>query len=164
MLIDITRNDADTALVAEDDHDLRAFIGEVLHGVGLAARTVTRGDDALLSIRSQPPRLLVLDVDIPGVTGLEVCRIVKQSELAPDVAVLLVSGADRPSDVAAGRAAGADDFLPKPFTAAQLAARVERLLLPVREDGGDGEAAPWRLPELEGAAVGGHDPAAGGEP
>jgi DNA-binding response OmpR family regulator len=134
----------------------------VLHGIGLVARGVGRGDDALLAIRSQAPRLLVLDVDIPGLTGLEVCRVVKRSELGPGVTVLLVSGADREADVAAGRAAGADGFLAKPFTAAQLAARVERLLS-VREDDGDGEPAARRVAELQGAAVGGHDAVAGGE-
>jgi DNA-binding response OmpR family regulator len=128
MTAGTTTSDARTALVADDDADLGALVCEVLRGLGIATRSVARGDDALLAVRAHAPRLLVLDVTMPGLSGLEVCRVVKQSGLADDVAVLLVSGESAPADIAAGRAAGADDYLAKPFSCAQLAERVSALL------------------------------------
>jgi CheY-like chemotaxis protein len=124
----VTRDDDTTVLVAEDDDDLRALIGEVLDGLGLATRAVGRGVDALLAVRSQVPRLLVLDGTMPGLDGLAVCRHLRASAIGRDLLVLIVSGDSTPEDVAAGYAAGADDFLPKPFTCAQLATRVQGLL------------------------------------
>jgi DNA-binding response OmpR family regulator len=115
------------ALAAEDDADTRELIGAVLAGAGISYSCVASGEDALHAIAAGMPRLLVLDVRMPGLSGLEVCLRAKQLAGA-QVAVLLLTAENRPEDLAAGYAAGADDYLTKPFRPSELARRAARLL------------------------------------
>jgi DNA-binding response OmpR family regulator len=115
------------ALAAEDDADTRELIAAVLEAVGITCHCVATGDAALDAIAAGMPRLLVLDVRMPGRSGLDVCARAKELAGA-DVAVLLVSAEDGPADLAAGYAAGADDYLTKPFHPSELAGRAARLL------------------------------------
>jgi DNA-binding response OmpR family regulator len=115
-------------LVAEDDPDLRALVEVVLHGAGYRVVAVEDGEQAVHLAVTVAACLLVLDVRMPGVGGLDVCRTVKSQPSRYGCAVLLMSSGASPEEVAAGFAAGADDFLPKPFTPADLLLRVGRLL------------------------------------
>lgn len=118
-----------TVLVADDDDDIRELVCLVLRHAGLEPWAVPTGDAALDAARLRDWRMAVLDVNMPGRTGVEICRALKGSELAR-MPVLLMSADCGPQDVAAGYAAGADYFLPKPFGPAELLRRV-RDLLPV---------------------------------
>ena len=113
-----------TALLADADPAVRTVVRDVLYGLGCSVREVRRGDDALLAIRGQHPRLLVLAAELPSISGFSICRRVKRS--VSEGTVVIVTGA--PEDAAAALEAGADEFLPAPFTAARLRDHVEHLL------------------------------------
>jgi DNA-binding response OmpR family regulator len=103
--------------------------------VGLAVRRagctvateVADGTQALTAARTDPPDLAVLDVSMPGATGLEVCTALRADPATAGVPVLLLSAGATPDDVARGLAAGADAYLAKPFSVAGLVARVREL-------------------------------------
>ena len=114
-------------LIVEDD-DVRSLVERVLGRVGLTTRAVSGGLPALDAAAQRRPRLVVLDVEMPDLDGLEVCRRLKAGATTAAMAVLIVSGAASAAEIAAGYAAGCDDFLTKPFSPAELVRRVTRLL------------------------------------
>ncbi len=118
---------ADAAiLVVDDDAPIRRMLERTLaaegYGVGLAAD----GGAALAAVERSVPDLLVLDVTMPGVDGLAVCRRMRAKGLA--LPILLLTARDAVPDRVAGLDAGADDYLVKPFAAEELLARVRALL------------------------------------
>lgn len=119
---------AGNVLIVEDDDDVRWLVELVLRRAGLLTASVSGGLSALSSIRQQLPRLVLLDVEMPGVDGLEVCRRLKSDATTCDAPVLIMSGNTTKADVDAGYAAGCDDYLTKPFSPAELVRRVVRLL------------------------------------
>ena len=125
---------ADTAtaarrvLIADDDDDIRRLVEIVLNKAGIAADSVDGGISALQAARSTSRELVVLDVRMPDMSGLEVCRQLKADEATASGHILLMSSNFTTEDVAAGYAAGADDYLPKPFSPGELVRRVTRLL------------------------------------
>jgi DNA-binding NarL/FixJ family response regulator len=115
-------------LVADADGTTRAALCRLLGAVGLETVQAANGEDALAVARATHPDLAVLDVDLPLLSGYEVCRGLKD-ELGDRIAVVFVS-ADRvePRDRVAGLYLGGDDYVTKPFDAGELVARVRRLL------------------------------------
>jgi CheY-like chemotaxis protein len=115
-------------LVADDEEDIRLL---VCLAVGKAGGTVVAavpdGTEALRAAREERPALAVLDVSMPGATGLEVCAAVRADPATAGCRVLLLSAGASPTDVARGLAAGADAYLAKPFTVAGLVAQVREL-------------------------------------
>jgi DNA-binding response OmpR family regulator len=119
---------ASSVLIADDDEDIRALVSTVLTKAGFHAEVVGSGVSALAAARRYIPHVVVLDVRMPDMSGLEVCRQLKSG---PDTAmspVLLISAESSREDVAAGYAAGCDDYLPKPFSPRELVYRVDQLL------------------------------------
>jgi len=108
--------------VVEDQRDLAAMLAEVLEEEGFSARVEGDGRSALEAVRRRPPDLIVLDVLLPGLDGLAVCREVRsQGQTMP---VILLTARDAIVDRVAGLEAGADDYLPKPFAFEELVARI----------------------------------------
>jgi DNA-binding response OmpR family regulator len=118
-----------SVLIADDDDDLRHLVEVVLRKAGIDTEAFNGGLPALAAARTYPRRLLVLDVRMPDLSGLDVCRQLKADAATADSQVLLMSSDFSHDDVEAGYAAGADDFLPKPFRASELVSRVSRLLI-----------------------------------
>ncbi|MCW2494357.1 response regulator [Jatrophihabitans sp.] len=118
-----------TVLIADDDDDLRRLVEVVLLKAGIDAEAVNGGVPALAAARNSQRRLVVLDVKMPDLNGLEVCRQLKSDESTARSQVLLMSSDSSHDDVEAGYAAGADDYLPKPFRPSELVRRVSRLLI-----------------------------------
>ena len=115
-------------LVADDEDDIRALVCLAVRRAG--CRVVTEAADgptALDGARITLPDLAVLDVSMPGATGLEVCSALRADPSTAGVRVLLLSAGASPEDVARGLASGADSYLAKPFTVAGLVARVREL-------------------------------------
>jgi DNA-binding response OmpR family regulator len=115
---------ANRVLIADDDEDIRALVAAVLTKAGFRAEAVDGGVPALAA---QEPEIYVLDVRMPDMSGLEVCRQVKAAG-ASNRPVLLISAESSAADIAAGFAAGCDDYLPKPFRSSELVRRVGQLL------------------------------------
>lgn len=108
--------------MVEDQRDLAAMLAEVLEEEGFSARVEGDGRNALEAVRRRPPDLIVLDVLLPGLDGLAVCREVRsQGQTMP---VILLTARDAIVDRVAGLEAGADDYLPKPFAFEELVARI----------------------------------------
>jgi DNA-binding NarL/FixJ family response regulator len=119
-----------SVLVVDDDDRFRSFVVSTLACVdlGLAIREAKSGEDALLQARLDPPSLVVLDVCLPGISGFELCRELRE-HLGSELPIILVSGTKvDPLDRSAGLLIGCDDFLVKPVDPNELLARVRRLL------------------------------------
>ncbi len=116
-------------LVVDDDDGFRAFMCGALSRGGLTPRPFESGDEALLAARSDPPALAVLDVNLPGISGYELCRALKDEH--PGLPVVFLSGERTESfDRVAGLLLGADDYLVKPVAEDELVVRLRRLLPP----------------------------------
>ncbi len=112
-------------LLVDDDRALAAMLGEYLALQGFKVESVASGEEALASIESRSPDLIVLDIGLPGIDGLETLARVGARHMVP-VIMLTARGEDH--DRIAGLLAGADDYLPKPFNPLELAARIRAVL------------------------------------
>jgi two-component system, OmpR family, response regulator MprA len=113
-------------LVADDDRAIRDSLGRVLRLEGYDVTLVADGAEALESIRTDPPAAVVLDVMMPHVDGLTVCRVMRsEGDRTP---ILMLTARTETADRVAGLDAGADDYLPKPFDLDELLARIRALL------------------------------------
>ncbi|WP_369137055.1 response regulator [Modestobacter versicolor] len=115
-------------LVADDEEDIRQLVCLAVRKAGCTVvAAVADGAQALRSARDERPDLVVLDVSMPEATGLEVCAALRADQTTAGCRVLLLSAGASSDDVARGLAAGADAYLPKPFTIAGLIAEVREL-------------------------------------
>lgn len=113
-------------LVVDDDQDLAEMLGIVLTSSGFDVDLVSRGDEALEVFRNNPPDLVLLDVMLPGIDGIEVCRLIRQESMVP---IVMLSAKGETQDIVRGLEAGADDYMQKPFRdKAELIARIRTRL------------------------------------
>ncbi|MGI9253361.1 MAG: response regulator transcription factor [Thermomicrobiales bacterium] len=118
-------------LVVEDEPGIAGFVRRGLVFEGYAVQTAADGRSALAALRDDPPDLLVLDVMVPGVDGLEIARRLRDAEQAehrPPMPVIMLTARDAVPDRIAGLDAGADDYLVKPFEFDELLARIRAQL------------------------------------
>jgi DNA-binding response OmpR family regulator len=115
-------------LVADDDVDIRELVEFKLATLGHDIVAVADGAAAVDACRAQRPDLAVLDVMMPGVSGLEAIRVIRADPALADLPVILLTARAQDSDVETGFDSGADDYITKPFSPRELAARVEALL------------------------------------
>ncbi len=112
-------------LVVDDDHDHLRLVSRALNHEGYQVTAVDSGEKALLSIQMRTPDLLILDVNMPGISGIETLKKLRENQYY--VAVIFVSANDKPEDVVAGLDAGADGYIRKPFDIRELISRVRAL-------------------------------------
>src|SRR5262245_34272130 len=115
-------------LVIEDDHDLRELLEYNLAKEGYRVHAAADGEQGLLSARRDAPGLVLLDLMLPGMDGIEVCRRLKQDPVTRGIAVIMVTAKGQESDVVLGLGVGADDYVAKPFSPRALLARIEAVL------------------------------------
>jgi response regulator RpfG family c-di-GMP phosphodiesterase len=115
-------------LLVDDEHDIRTFCRVVLQAEGLECDQAEDGLEALQRVRGKPYDLVVLDINMPGLTGPEVCRQLREHPPCPNLKVLMTSGGANGDAMAQMLLAGADDFVTKPFSVVQLRARVKAAL------------------------------------
>ncbi len=115
-------------LVVEDDLDIAELVARYLEKAGYAATRVSSGRDALDAVRAKTPDLIVLDVMLPHVDGLEVCRLLRANEHTATIPIIMLTARAEESDRIVGLEMGADDYLAKPFSPNELVARVRALL------------------------------------
>jgi len=111
-------------LVVDDDHNIRDLIAFRLQSVGYDVVTADNGHEALAVAGRVLPDLLVLDVNMPGLDGIEVCHAVHENAVTAKIPVIVVSARAQRTDIDLAYAAGAEDFLAKPFDATMLLQRV----------------------------------------
>jgi DNA-binding response OmpR family regulator len=114
-----------SVLVVEDESSIASFVALYLKNAGYAVRTVANGSDALTQVASDSPALIVLDLMLPDIDGIEVCRRIRKSS---DVPILMLTARDEDVDKIIGLEVGADDYLTKPFNPRELVARVKSIL------------------------------------
>jgi DNA-binding response OmpR family regulator len=118
-----------TILIADDDDDIRDVIAFKLQVSGFRTLSADNGRTALNLAVEQRPRMIILDVTMPQMDGLSVCYELHSSSATAQIPVLMLSGRDRQVDIDLGLTVGADDYLIKPFSPAELIRRVRWLLL-----------------------------------
>jgi DNA-binding response OmpR family regulator len=116
---------APTVLVVEDEETLLYTLAHNLKREGYSVLTASRGDDGLRLARERQPDLIVLDVMLPGIDGMQVCRLLRRDMQVPIIMLTALGGE---GDRVAGLDTGADDYVPKPFGMRELMARVRALL------------------------------------
>jgi DNA-binding response OmpR family regulator len=115
-------------LVVEDDPDIAELVARYLERAGYAVERVSSGRDALDAVRAKAPDLIVLDVMLPHVDGLEVCRLLRANEHTASISIIMLTARAEESERIVGLEMGADDYLAKPFSPNELVARVRALL------------------------------------
>ncbi|HKB10027.1 MAG TPA: response regulator transcription factor [Vicinamibacterales bacterium] len=115
-------------LVVEDDPDIASLVSRYLDKAGYISERATSGRDALTAVATRPPDLLVLDLMLPHVDGLEVCRVIRGNEATASLPIIMLTARAEESERIVGLELGADDYLPKPFSPNELVARVRALL------------------------------------
>jgi DNA-binding response OmpR family regulator len=127
-----------TVLVVEDESSIASFVSLYLKNAGYGVKTAANGTDALAEVAAATPDLIVLDLMLPDIDGIEVCKRVRQRS---DVPILMLTARDEDVDKIIGLEVGADDYLTKPFNPRELVARVKSVLRRATPD--------RRLPEAE---------------
>jgi DNA-binding response OmpR family regulator len=115
-------------LIVEDDRDIAELVARYLEKAGFATERAASGRDALQLVAANPPGLVVLDLMLPHVDGLEVCRRLRSNEATAVIPIIMLTARAEESERIVGLELGADDYLAKPFSPNELVARVRALL------------------------------------
>ena len=115
-------------LVAEDDRDIADLIAHYIRKQGWTAHIASTGDEAIAHARGQPVDLVILDVMLPGVSGLEICRALRADKATEAIPIIMVTARAEETDRIIGLEIGADDYVSKPFSPNELVARVRALM------------------------------------
>ena len=112
-------------MVVDDDQDLAEMLSIVLNGAGMEVDLVGRGDEVMELFTANPPDLVLLDVMLPGIDGIEVCKLIREKSMVP---IVMLTAKSDTQDVVLGLEAGADDYMVKPFKHQELVARINTRL------------------------------------
>ena len=127
-------------LVVEDERDIAELVKHTLErGGDVEVEIVGSGDAALKAAADDPPKLIVLDLNLPVLNGVEVCRLLRSRAATKSVPIIMLTARSTEGDRVSGLDAGADDYVTKPFSPRELAARVRAVL---RRGKGDEDAPP----------------------
>ena len=131
----------ETILIVEDEPDILEVLEYNLKRESYRVLTAKSGTAGLALSRSENPDLVLLDLMLPGMDGIDVCRKIKEDPLTRSIPIVMVTAKGEESDVVLGLGMGADDYVTKPFSPRELIARVKTVLRrgPLREDVGAGE-------------------------
>jgi two-component system alkaline phosphatase synthesis response regulator PhoP len=116
------------ALIVEDDADIGQLVARYLQKAGFVATVLTSGRDVMAQARREPPDVVLLDVMLPGMNGLELCRGLRSDTATALVPIILLTARDGEEERIAGLETGADDYITKPFSPKEVVARVRALL------------------------------------
>lgn len=119
-----TQNDRGTILIVDDVEINRLVLEEIIKGMGYDAVSVESGEKAWELIQESRPQLLLTDISMPGMTGYELCRLVKGNQKTKDIPIVFISAFDDPKDIVEGFVLGGTDYITKPFISEVVQARV----------------------------------------
>ena len=120
-------------LVVDDEPEIHSMLGKLLQSEGFSVDHAYNADEALDAIAGQKPDLMVLDIMMPRVSGIELCNHLKAQNSTKDILVLIVSARDEQSDRIEGLVHGADDYVSKPFHLRSLLRKIDHMLLKKKE-------------------------------
>jgi DNA-binding response OmpR family regulator len=130
-------------LIVDDEPKIVRLVVDYLEDGGFSAVTARTGDEALMRVRTDAPDLVILDLGLPGLDGLDVTRAIRRNGELP---IIMLTARDDETDRIIGLELGADDYVTKPFSPRELVARVRAVL---RRHAGAGEAEVLRVGDLE---------------
>lgn len=136
-------------IVVEDETDIREVLVYNLKREGYEVIDSDNGEKALKMIRQQQPDLILLDLMLPGLDGLQICRRLKNEEETRDIPIIMVTAKGEESDIVAGLEIGADDYVTKPFSTRELLARTQAVLRRRQHGNGAGGGEKITWPGLE---------------
>jgi DNA-binding response OmpR family regulator len=122
-------------LVVDDDRNIASLVKVALQHAGYAVRHVESADEALVAFKEETPDLTLLDVELPGLSGLKLLNLLKEQPATASIPIIMISVLGATSDRIKGLKTGADDYLAKPFSTEELLARIEALLRRVKSGG-----------------------------
>ena len=122
--------------LVEDEPDIAEILRYNLEKEGFQVDLHDRGDTALASIQATPPDLILLDLMLPGVDGLEVCRLLKRNQQTAEVPMIMITARGEEMDRIVGLELGADDYISKPFNPREVLLRVKAVLRRAHVEGG----------------------------
>ncbi|MCF7824297.1 MAG: response regulator [Candidatus Marinimicrobia bacterium] len=126
-------------LVVDDEEDIRELVRYNLNKVGFDTLGAATGESGLELARENHPALIVLDLMLPGIDGLDVCRILKNDARTEDICIMMLTAKGEEADIVRGLEIGADDYITKPFSPGILTARVKaNIRRTTGSKGGDG--------------------------
>lgn len=125
-------------LVVDDEPEIHAVLGKLLSKEGYDVESAYSADEAFKSITELKPDLIILDIMMPRVSGIEVCNRLKADPATKDIMILIVSARDEQEDRLAGLSHGANDYVSKPFHLRSLVRKIEHML--EKKQGSDFEA------------------------
>jgi|UniRef100_A0A7C5EL69 two-component system phosphate regulon response regulator PhoB len=118
----------ETILVVEDEENIRELLRYNLEKEGYRVKVAASGEEALKLARVMPPDLILLDLMLPGLDGLEVCRVLKQDPVTRPLPIIMLTAKGEEADIVTGLELGADDYITKPFTLRVVLARLRAVL------------------------------------
>jgi two-component system phosphate regulon response regulator PhoB len=121
-------------LVVEDEEDILELVQYHLNREGYRVKEATTGEEALRKVRTEAPELIVLDLMLPEIDGLEVCRRVKGDPSTAEIPIVMLTAKGEEADIVAGLELGADDYITKPFSPRVMVARIRAVLRRNRQD------------------------------
>jgi two-component system OmpR family response regulator len=128
-----------SAVIVDDDEDIRALIAELLRQSGFETTEAATGSDGIAAVRDRQPDVVTLDLNLPDLDGIEVCRRIRE---ITDAYVVMLTARPDEIDRLMGLEIGADDYLTKPFSPRELRARIAAMLRRPRTAGGAAAQAP----------------------
>lgn len=138
---------AEKILIVEDEEDVVELVGYNLERAGYQVIAAATGQEAVAQARSELPDLVLLDLMLPGLDGLDVCRILKNDRATAHIPIIMLTARGEEADIVAGLELGADDYITKPFSPRVMIARVRTVLRrSTPEESAD--TTPIRLGEL----------------
>jgi len=141
-------------LIVEDDSTIRTLLQMLLRSAGFThVRAVARGDEALEAIRREQPQLVLLDLMLPGVDGLTICRRVREDATLADVRIVMLTAKSENEDIVRGLEIGADDYVTKPFSREVLLARINAVLRRFDPMASGRDLDGLRIDERAGSAI-----------
>ncbi len=136
-------NGRTSVLVVEDEQDIAGLIKHALERNGeMRVETVASGDAALKAVQEETPDLVILDLNLPVLSGIEVCRILRSRPNTAHVPIIMLTARTSESDRVTGLDVGADDYVTKPFSLRELSARVRAVIRRGRQQAGVPASAP----------------------
>ena len=135
-----------TAVIVEDDDELRLLLVDVLEAAGFSTVSVGNGIDGIQAVLTHQPLITTLDVNMPGIDGIEAARRIRAQS---DTYIVMITAMGEEADVVLGLTAGADEYITKPFRPREFRARIDAML---RRGRAAGQTAPVPTPQSAGAS------------
>lgn len=133
-------------LIVDDEEDIIELVRYNLAKDGYRVEIATSGEEALLKAKTKSPDMIILDLMLPGIDGLQVCKKIKHDSMTQNIPIIMLTAKGEEVDIVTGLALGADDYVTKPFSPKVLIARIKRVL--ERSKARDLEKAPVKIHDL----------------